>query len=431
MAQFLGNLWRLLGKFVSTYENILLAGLSVVIIISGTIWYRQYSSAQTDGPTSGGSYVEGIVGSQQELNSIATKLTKAGLFSLNEQGELENLLVNNWQRNDEATEFTFELKDGIDAEEIVSQLEIQSDILGAAVIGLEGGAVAVKLSETNPSLPLILTQPMFNYGPYKLSKSSNGTSIFTRNTRENAAAAYINKIIIHNYDSEAQLSEALERRRLDGAVASSLLETPDHYEFHPLGLNRYFAVVFNINRAPLRDGATRQAIINEGSLSGLSMTLTVPDQEPQRSLAEEIAARWRSLGADITVDLKTKDEILLDIGPSRNFQALVVGLDYGVELDPFYIWHSSQLRPPGNNLSGIKSSRIDETLMAIRSTLNLKERREQVKLLHELVHSEGAGIILRQETVDYFVSDNVRFIAPFSAVTATDRFHTASRWSVR
>jgi len=418
------------GKLVSQYEKLLLAGLSIAIVISGGFWFRQFAASRGEGPTIGGSFVEGVVAPAKDLNLIAGKLTKAGLFFIDANGELQNLLVESWQANGEYTEFRFALKKGVDEEEISETLRVNSDILGPAIVLLESEAIVIKLSSPNPSLPLLLTRPLFDYGPYKMSKSTDKTTIFTRNTREHAQPAYINKLVIHNYDSANELNEAVKRGRLDAAEAIAGVETADGYAFHSIGLNRYFAVLFNINKAPLREAKNRRALIDEIA-NTLSFTLTVADQEPQRSLAQDLVKRWQALGAQVGLETKAREEILTKIGPAREFQALLIGLDYGVELDPYYLWHSSQLRPPGNNLTGTNSATIDRVLENLRGQYDIKKRQELLGELHRLVDENASGVILRQETVGYIVSNNIRFVPPVLAATATDRFQAAGLWSVR
>lgn len=430
-TKFLVKYWRKLNLLISEYEKILLALLSVAIIISGTLWYRQFAAVQTDGPAVGGSFVEGIVGGKKEVSQIANKLTKAGLFNIDQDGKLQNLLVDSWQANADSTDFSFQLKKGVDPNEIVDDLQAESDLLGAVTADNDGSQLNLHSAFSDPSLPLLLARPLFNYGPYKMSKMTDKTTIFTRNTRENAAKPYINKIVIHTFANEADLEKAVGKKSLDAAVVNSDIDLPSGYTSQSVKINRYYALLFNLNRSPFRDAGLRTALINHTTPPATPFTLTVSDQEPQKTLAANLVQKWQDAGAKVTLDVKPNDTIINQISPARDFQAMVIGLDYGVDLDPFYVWSSTQLRPPGNNLTGVKSATIDDLLGKIRATLDTKARLGLIDLLHQQISKESVGTIVQQEAVTYVVSDNVRYESPYVAVTPMDRFLAASLWSVK
>ena len=110
---------------------------------------------------------------------------------------------------------------------------------------------------------------------------------------------------------------------------------------------------------------------------------------------------------------------------------MVIGLDYGFELDPYYFWHSSQLRIMGNNFSGLNSPQIDKTLAKIRQSLNASTRRNLLIQLHSEIRRQAAGRILQQESVKFVVSSGVRFVPPFLASTTADIFQALPLWSVK
>lgn len=86
MLRIVARVANKVSSLVAQYEKILLAVLSVVIVISGTFWFRQFAGSQGSSPTIGGTYVDGIVGGEREVQTIASKLTKSGLFAIDAQG---------------------------------------------------------------------------------------------------------------------------------------------------------------------------------------------------------------------------------------------------------------------------------------------------------------------------------------------------------
>lgn len=413
------------------YEKVILAFLAVVIVVSGTFWYRQFAGDHVGRPNVGGSYVEGIVGDEQEVRQIALRLTKIGFFRFNTDGQLENVLVENWQANPEKTEYIFTLKNDIDRNEILTDLQNNIDLLGSASVEVNSeGQVVIGLAEANPNLPLLLTQPLFEYGPYKVSKATEATTIFSRNPRDGAVLPYVNKVIIHSYPTPDDLQQALSKKKLDGAKAEGVT-APAGYATHDFALSRYFAVVFNLNKSPFREVPLRQALIDGAAVPATPFTLTVADQEPNKTLATDIVRQWTARGAQVTLEVKPTAEIQDKIGPGRMFQALFIGIDYGAELDPTYLWSSTQIRPPGNNLSGVRSATIDNQITAITASVNVRERLAGIEALHAQIQKEYVAVFVRQEKLRLIVQDTIAPAAPWLARTSADRFRSIADWYVK
>lgn len=449
-ASFITKPWRRLGRIIAKHEKVLLAILAVIILISGGFWYRQFSQKDASQPTIGGTYVEGIVfdKDKKELNQITMRLTKAGLLGFSAEGNLEPQLAEKWSSNDTNTEFRLTLGASIDRGEIVEDLQQRSDLLGDLQVQADAERdIVLTVTEPSPSLPLLLTRPIFDYGPYKLGKANDQTTVFSRNTRKGAVVAYINKIIIHTYPTNEELKNALVRNRIDGAVLSSSGEAIKKYQRIEIGLNRYYSVMFNTNKVPFRDITLRQSLINSTAASAPStplpstglgvnginqpFTLTAPDQEPYKSLSQELVAKWQMLGAKVELDLRPLEEVTGSIGPTRNFQALLIGIDYGAELDPYYIWHSSQVRATGNNVTGVRDEAVDKLVDQTRSTLDVSDREDLITQLHQLLATKGVALILEDESIEYYLSNKTHFIAPTLPKSSADRFLLANLWSVK
>lgn len=422
---------RRLGRLVSQYEKILLALLSVVIVVSGSFWFRQFASSHNGLPTPGGTYVEGIVGGITEVQAIAAKVTKSGLFVIDEKGLLQNQLISDWQVNAEKTEYRFRLLNEVNAEEIRNDLEQNIELLGQAIVELNGQELIIRLNVPSPNIPILLAQPLFDYGPYKVSKLSDQTTVLTRNTRDKSVNAYINKIIIHTYPDEEALKNAIKKRRVDGAILSDQSFLPDGFQLQEMPLVKYYALIFNINKAPFRDANFRSQVLGNQAGSNRAFTLTVASGEPYQQLANNLVDSWQKAGFNVTLDTKPLDEIQQRIAPSRDFQILLTGISYGGEIDPYYLWHSSQIRPPGNNLSGLKSEKIDAALDQLRLTHNVAERRQLIDGLHQLLREESVAVILRQETGRFLLSSEIRFSTAFLAANVNDRWQSIAKWSAK
>lgn len=425
------KIWRQIGRWIAKNEKVLLAALAVVIIFSGGFWYRQLSLNDTEQPTVGGTYVEGIVGDQKDLSQITTRLTKSGLLSVSQEGELVPQLVDSWSSNEDKSAFKFVLLDDIDPNEIASVLRERSDLLPTAIINVEEPkTVSVTFDEASPSTPLLMTRPLFDYGPYKLNKTSNQTTIYSRNTKANAVQAYINKIIIHLFKDEASLQSALDRKRLDGAVTSTPQNT-DNYQLEEIGLNRYYTVLFNNNKSPFRDQAVRKAVTSGTATSSPKFVLTAPNSEPYFTLATRLIEDWHAKGLSVEAEFKPLSDITGSIGPARNFQALLIGIDYGLDLDPYYLWHSSQVRATGNNITGLNSESIDRSIEAIRSQWNIIQRQKSITELHRSIEETGSAIFLEEEHASFYLSNKIHSVPSYLPKIVADRYMNIEAWSVR
>ncbi len=428
-----GKSWRRLGRTIAKHENVLLAILAVIILTSGGFWYRQFSQKDVSQPTVGGTYVEGIVfdSDKKELNQIIMRLTKTGLLGFSVDGNLESVLTEKWSVNDDKTEYRLTLIEGIARDEIINVLEQRTDLLGDAAISADlERDVVIRLVASDPSLPLLLTRPMFDYGPYKLGKANDQTTVFSRNTRKGAVAAYINKIIVHTYPSVADLKSALIQNRIDGAALPTE-ENIKKYQRYQIDQSKYYAVLFNTNKTPFRDTLLRQALTNGTAPSSQPFILTASDQDPHKTLAQDLVTKWQSAGAEVGLDLRPLDEVTSTIGPARNFQALLIGVDYGSELDPYYIWDSSQVRATGNNVTGVKDPDVDLLISQVRSTLDVKSRQATIVKLHQTLVTKGVAMFLTAESVQYYQSAKIHFVAPTLPKSSADRFLAAAKWSVK
>jgi len=190
-------------------------------------------------------------------------------------------------------------------------------------------------------------------------------------------------------------------------------------------------VIFNINKTPFRDQTTRLGLINDQQVKAISFSLTFPDSEPQKNLAQQLKEKWEKLGASVELRPASPEDIRTKIATTRDFQALLSGVDYGTELDPYYIWHSSQIRPPGNNLSGIKSADVDGIINSIITSYNISNRYELIAQLHTQLEKEGAAQFLDQKSVQLYVARKVSVSNIWGIKETIDFIARVRDWSIK
>lgn len=421
---------RQLQHLIASYEKVILALLAIVIVVSGSYWFNQYSVGGRKDSVVGGTYVEGIIGGQEEMQMITARLTKTGLFRFDNDGQLKPSLIENWSVNADLTEYRFRLRKEINGNEIIEDFKRSGSLLGSPEVLLESNnELLIKLKEPNPNVPILLTQPMFRYGAYRINKISERSVIFSRNTREGAIKAFINKIIIYTFDSKEELNRVLQKRRLDGAQIE-IVPQDKNYIKQEIAFPRFVTLLFNTNKTPFRDANARRALIDTGTANMEPFTLTVPDKETYHSIARSIVERWQNNGIEVNLEFKSVEEIINKIGPGRTFQAMITTIDYGAEYDPYLLWHSTQVRLPGLNVTGVRDSVVDSLIERLRSTYNIAERRQLVEALHNQLHDLGVAKIIKQETESFVISQSIRYQPPWVSISALDRFQAITRWSV-
>jgi ABC-type transport system substrate-binding protein len=98
----------------------------------------------------------------------------------------------------------------------------------------------------------------------------------------------------------------------------------------------------------------------------LTVDLLTPADNPMRlGLAEQLEDYWAALGVKVSVIKVSREEMLDQRLPARNFSAALLGLDFETTWDQWPYWHSSQMRR-GLNFSGLALPRLDTVLQSLR-----------------------------------------------------------------
>ena len=173
-----------------------------------------------------------------------------------------------------------------------------------------------------------------------------------------------------------------------------------------------------------RDGVRRKGDVR------LAFTLSAPNEASRVDIADDLARQWRSIGADVTVqpvDAATYiDQHLLP----RKFAAALVMVDPGPDPDPYPFWHSSQIAPPGRNLSDYSSPNIDDVLERARQTTDTARRKELYALFQDYLIAAAPQVPLFYPVYAYAQRSRVRGFADGLLFTPASRFANIREWYV-
>lgn len=154
--------------------------------------------------------------------------------------------------------------------------------------------------------------------------------------------------------------------------------------------------------------------------------------DPRRvALAEDIARQWRAIGASVEVQALAADTYLEEHVLARQFEAALVEIDSGPDPDPYPFWHSTQIAPPGRNLSGYSEPAMDDVLERARQTTDVDRRRERYELFQGYLIAAAPAVPLFTPVLTYAQAGQTRGFEPSVLFTPASRFANVNAWYLR
>jgi peptide/nickel transport system substrate-binding protein len=162
----------------------------------------------------------------------------------------------------------------------------------------------------------------------------------------------------------------------------------------------------------------------------LEFDLATSNDPHKIAIAENIARQWQSIDVEARVVPVDAEKYIAETLLPRDFTAALVELDPGPDPDPYPFWHSSQVAPPGRNLSGYADPRMDDVLERARQTTDIARRRELYELFAGMLIADMPGIPLYAPVYTYVQSNRTRGFEPSLLFTAASRFANVNEWYV-
>jgi peptide/nickel transport system substrate-binding protein len=160
----------------------------------------------------------------------------------------------------------------------------------------------------------------------------------------------------------------------------------------------------------------------------LGFTLATADSPQLVATANALAAAWKTLGINVTVQVYSLTELNTSVIRPRQYDALLFGEVVGRGLDFFAFWHSSQRNDPGLNLSLYANSKSDSYLSQSRATSDASKRLElQEQFVAQLQKDDPATFLYAPEFV-YVLPDSLKGVALGALTTPSERFANVYQW---
>jgi peptide/nickel transport system substrate-binding protein len=162
----------------------------------------------------------------------------------------------------------------------------------------------------------------------------------------------------------------------------------------------------------------------------LEISLTTVDQPDFVKTAQLIQKSWQNIGLKVKLIIVPPEQIK-EIIKNRNFQAFLYGVLENYNPDPFFLWHSSQIYPPGLNLTAFNYRRSDELLEKSSLAQNQEEKRKYYHEFQEIIVDNVPAIFLYNQIHGYLVDQKIKGIEINFITHPADRFNNIENWYIK
>lgn len=167
------------------------------------------------------------------------------------------------------------------------------------------------------------------------------------------------------------------------------------------------------------------------SVEILSITIRTSNTAVFDKTATIVADNWRKLGVEVQIEQYEQTGLVQSVIRTRDFQALLFGLDMNRIQDLYPFWHSSQKNDPGLNISQYTNITVDQLLEKARTTTNETERQESLTKISDIISEEIPAIFLFAPNVTYVIDKDIKFTPITTPGKPSDRFMNITTWHAK
>lgn len=166
-------------------------------------------------------------------------------------------------------------------------------------------------------------------------------------------------------------------------------------------------------------------------LQGLSLQLTVPDNQFLVDTANIIQKEWQGAGVNVTLNVLPTETIQEDTLKNSDYSLLLFGNITDSSQDLFAFWHSSQRFYPDQNLSLYDNKTVDTALEQYRSSFDTTQRAQLLSTISNDIASDIPAIFLYSPDYLYIATPTLGgFSADKYISVASDRFSDVTNWYI-
>lgn len=166
----------------------------------------------------------------------------------------------------------------------------------------------------------------------------------------------------------------------------------------------------------------------------LAFQLHVQNTPEYKSVAKQLAAQWKQIGADVEVVVAQDEATFQNTIAYHSYDAVLYGISIGVDPDVFVYWHGSQadVRAPIRlNLSEYHSGQADASLEAGRTRLDPALRAEKYKPFIQAWQADAPALGMYQPRFLYITRYTVHGLNEHPINSDAERFTNVQNWQIR
>lgn len=426
---------------------------------------------------------------KSQTDQTVSGLIYRGLFKYDNFGNLVPDLAESWAESDDGLVYTVTIKpdqywsDGsrITADDIIYTSFKLDDLQYVGTDKVDDQTVRFILPNKLSSFLNLLTIGIMkdkseeDYSPLLPVSSGDFTVIRVERSgpivkdvilRNNKPDHPIKKMIFRYYSNDDELVTAAKLGEIDGFMTEKNVEL-ENFKNHRFPIQGvYFALFFNLDKDSVKDAALRdklQKVINkeqliysrgilvEGPISrniltnheldfnpydpklaedlDIDLTLTIPDIEAHREVAESLRQIWREkLGVDLHVIALEPDTFVQNVIVPRDYEILLFGQETSRDPGRYANWHSTQKEAPGLNLSNFEHVRADRALEEGRNALDPDDIVVHYNEFQKVIVEQIPAIFLYHPFKNYYVSRFIEGIGEKYTFTVQDRYLDFANW---
>lgn len=161
------------------------------------------------------------------------------------------------------------------------------------------------------------------------------------------------------------------------------------------------------------------------------LTLSTNDAPANIKTAEYLADMWKNLGININLNILSTRQLTEELIKPRKFDIIIFPQKLGADPDPFVLWHSSQIKNPGLNLTGFESQQADKLITEGRTTTNQKVRDEKYFQFYSLLNEKMPAFFLSQAQYIYLASKEIKNIGFKIIYEPSQHFYDLPNWYIK
>lgn len=446
-----------------------IVGLLITTAVKGI---GHYLNLTVETPAVGGVYRQALVGQPEFLNPIlaqnsndkvACSLIYDGLISMDNKNQAKPLLADSWEVSVDQKEYLFHLKttpawpDGrpfvaTDVVYTYAMIKDQNqkspyyfDFKDVEITEVDQNTVKFKL--INPYGPFIsnlnigiipngsfladLNAKPIGLGRYRFTKSNFKGSRISKVLLERSpnyynGPAFIKRIELIYTENWRQAEDLFNQEEVDALPKEFKRVDSQKFSFDT---SAKMMLIFNLRKEPFSNlDLRRQIVNNQVSSENRTFEIIVSDNPELVTVADRYKEKLAPLNYQVKITALKENDYKERI-KQRNFEATVIGIDFGHTTDPYSMWHSSQ--DQALNIAGYKNPKTDYIIEGARVIADQATREAKFAEVDKALTDEAVRLVLESKKFSLSVDDDIKNISLEGASTGYEYLNNIGSWYIK